>query len=84
MISTIQLERLYNYKEIYGKVYIVHLDNRKIIRIRDVRFYKGGVFNRNIEEKAFFKTVFDKEIEEFTLGTIRFKTIFDSNESPVL
>jgi len=81
MISTARLGRLYSYKRIYGKVYIVCLNNRKIIRIRDVRFYKRSVPDGNIEEEALFKAVFNEETEEFTFRTIHFKTIFGSGKS---
>ena len=84
MISTTRLEKLYGYKKIYNKVYIVCLNNGKIIRIRNVRFYEKGVLGGSVEEEAFFEAIFDKETEELIFRTIYFKTTFGSNESPVL
>ncbi len=84
MISIVRFGKLYGYKRIYSKIYIVCLDNEKIIRVRDVRFYKRGVPGRNVEKEAFFEVVFDKETEELIFGTICFKTIFGSGKSPAL
>ncbi len=84
MIPTIRFGRLYNYKKIYGKVYIVCLDNGKIIWVRDVRFYERSVFGGSVEKKALFKVVFDEEIEELIFRTIRFKTTLGSSKSPAL
>ncbi len=79
-----RFEKLYSYKRIYGKVYIVYLNNEKIIWIQDIRFYEKDVPSENIEEEALFKVIFDEETEELILKTVRFKTMFDSGESLVL
>ncbi len=84
MISTTRLEKLYGYKKIYNKVYIVCLNNGKIIRIRNVRFYEKGVLGGSVEEEAFFEAIFDKETEEFTFGIVCFKTTFGFSESLIL
>jgi len=60
------------------------LNNRKIIRVQDIRFYKEDISDRDVEEEALFEAIFDEEAEEFTFETIRFKTTFGSDESPVL
>ncbi len=83
MILIIWFEKLYNYKKIYNKVYIVYLNNGKIIQIQNIHFYKENVPGKNVKKKALFKTVFNKETEKLIFETIRFKTMFDSNESPV-
>ncbi len=80
MISIIQFGRLYRYKRTYRNVYIVHLDNGKIIRIQDIYFHKGNIFNRRDKEKAFLKAVFDKDVDKkLTFRKIRFRIIFGSN-----
>ena len=84
MISTTRFGRLYNYKGIYNKVYVVRLDNKKIIRVRNVRFYEKGIPGKSVEEKTLFEVVFNKETEEFTFRVIRFRTTFGSGESPAL
>ena len=84
MMPTTRFKKLYSYEKIYNKVYIVRLNNRKIIRVRDVRFYKEDVPGRSVEEEVLFKTVFNEKAEEFTFGTVRFKTTFGSSESPIL
>jgi len=83
MMPTARLGRLYGYKGIYSKVYIVRFDNKKIIRIRDVRFHKRNVFDKDEEEEAFPKAVFDKEAKKLTLRTVCFHTMLGSGESPV-
>ncbi len=84
MIPIVRFGKLYSYEEIYGKVYIVRLDNGKIIRVRDVRFYERDIFGESVEEKTLLEAVFDKETEKFTFRTICFKTTFGSSESLVL
>jgi hypothetical protein len=84
MIPIARLERLYGYKRIYNKVYVVCLDNRKIIRVWDVCFYEGGVPGGDVEEEALSKAVFDEEAEEFIFGVVRFRTTLGSGESPAL
>jgi len=84
IIPIARFGKLYGYKEIYSKVYIVYLDNGKIIRVRDVRFYEKGVFGGDIEEEALFEVVFNEKIEKFTFGIVYFKTTFGSSESPIL
>ncbi len=66
MMSTIQLGKLYSYKRIYNNVYIVRFDNGNIIRVRDICFHEGDIFNKNDKEKALFKTIFNKETEKLT------------------
>ena len=83
MMFIARLGRLYGYEGIYGKVYVVRLDNGKIIRVRDVRFYEGGVPGGGVEEEALPKVVFDEEAEELILGAVCFRTTFGSGESPV-
>ena len=84
MIPTIQFGKLYKYEEIHNKIYIARFNNKKIIRIRDIRFYKKGVSGRDVEKEAFFKAVFNKETKELTFGIVRFKTTFGSGKSPAL
>ncbi len=84
MIPTIQLGRLYRYKEIYNKIYIVRLDNKKIIWIQDVHFYKEDIPDEKDKGKALFKAVFDKEAKEFILGKVRLGTMFGSSKPPTL
>ena len=82
-MSIARFGRLYGYKRIYSKVYVVRLDNGKIIRVWNIRFYEGGVFGGGVEEEALFEAVFDEEAEEFIFGVVRFRTTFGSGESPV-
>ncbi len=84
MIPTIRLDRLYRYKEIYGKMYIVYLDNGKIIRERNVRFYKKDVPGGDEEKEILFEVVFDEEAEKLIFRTVRFCTTLGSGELPVL
>ncbi len=82
MMPTARLGRLYGYEGIHGKVYVVRLDNGKIIRVRDVRFHEGGVPGGGVEEEALPEAVFDEEAEELTPGAVRFRTTLGSGESP--
>src|SRR6266699_531436 len=85
MIFTVRFDRLYGYKRTYRNVYIVRLENDKIIRIRDICFHEGNIFNGRDKKKALLKVVFDKNVdEELIFGKIRFRTTFDSGiEMPV-
>jgi len=75
---------LYGYKEIYRKVYIAYLDNEKIIRVRDIRFYKGDILDKKDKRKTLPKVVFNKEVEKLIFGEVCFKTIFGSSKLPIL
>ncbi len=85
MISMVRFERLYGYKGIYSNVYIVYMDNEKIVYIRNSRFYKGNVFNKREKEEAFSEVVFDEEGEEkLTFGKVQMRFMFSSGEILVL
>jgi len=71
-MSTVCFEKLYGYEKIYGNIYIVCLDNRQIICVRDIRFYKKDPSIRKINEEILLKVVFDKETEGFVLREVIF------------
>ena len=83
MMPITRFGRLYGYKGIYSKVYIVCLDNGKIIWVWDVRFHEKGVPGGGVEEEVLFKAVFDEEVEKLTFRAIRFKTTLGFSESPI-
>jgi len=72
MMPTTHLEKLYGYKGTYNKMYVVRLNNRQIVRIQDVRFYKEDPFIKRIDQEALPKTVFDKETKRLTLREVIF------------
>ncbi len=80
MIPTTRLKRLYRYEETYNKIYIICFDNRKIIRVRDIRFYKRNIPDKENKREVLFKVVFNNEIEKLTFKKVRFKTIFGSSK----
>ena len=71
-MPTARLEKLYGYKRIYSKVYIVCLDNGQIVYVRDVRFHKEDPSIERVDEEALLKAVFDKETERFILREVIF------------
>ncbi len=65
MISTVCLKKLYRYEKIYNNIYIIRLDNKQIIYIRDIRFYKKDLLVEKADEEILPKVIFDKETKKF-------------------
>ena len=72
MIPTVYFGKLYRYKRIYSNIYIVCLNNRQIICIRDICFHKEDPPVGKIDEEALPEVVFNEEAEGFVLGEVMF------------
>ncbi len=70
MILTIRFGKLYKYEETYRYIYIVCLNNRQIIYIRDIRFYKEGPFDGGIDKEILLEVVFIEENDKFVFRDI--------------
>jgi len=75
IILIIYFKKIYKYEEIYSNIYIVRVDNRQIIYIRDIRFHKEDPFIRKIDKEILPEIVFNEETKRLVFK----KVIFDSN-----
>ena len=61
MISIVCINRHYDYKGIYSHIYLVKIDQiKRIIRIYDVRFYKGDFEVGDLLKDKIYKVTFDE------------------------
>ncbi len=79
-MPTVHFKKLYKYEKIYGNIYIVRLNNRQIIYIRNTRFHKKDPFVKRVDEEILLEVVFDKETKRLVFKEV----IFGSNNKLLL